>query len=224
MLYLRQPRSLVMKRFLARGTEANCTTVSAAFCGDPSSDVMANSRCPFSSMVKNQVGTRLSPASCRTCAAYKKNGGEELISPPPYLKVGGLNSFRGRRSARKGVRTGRFFIRSAIDFHGTLKVGAVFDHDPRGGEVAVNRPILLDLDAIFSPEIALHRAINHNFTRDNVRGNFGACADSQLPLIQRDQSFDRAVDQQIFIAGNLALNMQTGAEPRSRSRTVSGIS
>ena len=85
-----------------------------------------------------------------------------------------------------------------VDLDGALEVGAVLDHDARGGEVAVYRAVLLDFDPILGPQIALHRAVNHDFAGDDIGSNFGGGADRQLPLIELDQSFDGSIDQQIL--------------------------
>ena len=39
-----------------------------------------------------------------------------------------------------------------------------------------------------------------------------ACAHGQLAILQLDQPLDAAVDLQVFVAGNFALDVQAGAE------------
>src|SRR6202000_3443573 len=75
----------------------------------------------------------------------------------------------------------------------------------------------LDLDAIFRAEIALHRPVHNHFTGDDIGGDLRGCGDGQLPLVERGQALDRAVDQQILTAGDLALHMQARSEPRARA-------
>src|SRR5579872_2314929 len=125
-----------------------------------------------------------------------------------------LPSRRGRFLLReRAVR--RILIRRLVDLDRALKVGAVFDHDARRGEVAVDRAVLLDLDAIFRAKIALHRPVDNHFTGDDIGGDLGGRADGELPLVELDQSFDRTVDQEVLAAGDLALHMQARSEPRA---------
>src|SRR5881394_437441 len=78
-----------------------------------------------------------------------------------------LNRFGRRRASRsrgafcKSVAAG-FLLLALVDFDGTFEVGAVFDHDARGGQVAVDRTIFLDFNSVFGAKVALHRAIHHH--------------------------------------------------------------
>src|SRR5207244_8879230 len=110
---------------------------------------------------------------------------------------------RGGSGLGKSAAT-RLFLRGLIDFDGALKVSAVFDHDARRGEIAYDRTILLDLDTIFRAKVALHVSVNDHFASDDISGHLRSGADGEFPLGELDQSFDRAIDLQIFIAVNLA--------------------
>src|SRR5580658_2169416 len=63
--------------------------------------------------------------------------------------LNGLGADASRsRSASKGARAG-FLLGALVDFDGTFKVGAVFDHDAGGGEIAVDGTVFLNFDAVF---------------------------------------------------------------------------
>src|SRR5438552_3877749 len=131
-----------------------------------------------------------------------------------------LNGFagsRGRGRFRERAVRILVLVGGLVDFDGAFEVGAVLDHDPRGGQIAVHRTVLLDLDAVLGAQIALHGAVDHNFAGDNIGGHFRGRADSELPLVELDQSFDRAIDLQIFAPSDFALHMQAGTEPRART-------
>src|SRR3984957_20897554 len=123
--------------------------------------------------------------------------------------AGGSGRFSPDGRAVAGV-----LVSGLVDLDGALKVGAVFDHDARRGEVAVDRAVFLDFDTIFRAKIALHRPVDNNFTGDDIGGDLGGRADGELPLVELDQSFDRTVDQEVFTAGDLALHIQAPPHPR----------
>src|SRR6267378_3552823 len=125
------------------------------------------------------------------------------------------------RGLRKRAAAG-LLLGALVDLDGAFEIGAVFDHDARGGQVANDRAILLDFDAVLGAKIALHVPVDHHFAGNDVGGHLRGGANGQLPLVELDQSFDRAVDLQIFVARNFAFHVQAGSEPRGctvRSRT-----
>src|SRR6266478_768707 len=149
-----------------------------------------------------------------------KRRGLEARAAWEVLGLKTLNGFGCRRSGigdsglRKRTAPAGFLLGALVDLDGAFEVGAVFDHDARGGQVADDRAIFLDFDAILGAKISLHVAVDHNLTGNDVSGHFGSGADGQLPLVELDQSFDRAIDLQIFVARNFAFHMQAGPEPR----------
>jgi len=66
-----------------------------------------------------------------------------MVFAAPALAVAGL-----AKAAAAG-----FFSRALIDLDGAFEVGAVFDHDARGGQIADHRAIFLDLDAVLGAKI-----------------------------------------------------------------------
>src|SRR5262249_42485584 len=69
-------------------------------------------------------------------------------------------------------------------------------------------------DAVFGAQISLHVPVDHDLAGNDVGGDFGGWTNGELALVELDQSFDRAVDLQILIAGDFAFDVQTRAEPR----------
>src|SRR5260370_24752771 len=79
-----------------------------------------------------------------------------------------LNGFCCRRSGigdsglRKRAAAG-LLLGALVDLDGAFEIGAVFDHDARGGQVADDRAILLDFAAVLGAKIALHVPVNPHF-------------------------------------------------------------
>src|SRR4029077_9703970 len=83
-----------------------------------------------------------------------------------YSDSKALNGFCCRRSGVSSNRLGKraaaagFLLGALVDFDGAFEIGAVFDHDARGGQVTDDRAILLDFDAVLGTKISLHVAID----------------------------------------------------------------
>ena len=73
-------------------------------------------------------------------------------------------------------------VAGLVDLDGTFEVRAVFDHDAGGGQIAHDRAVFLNLDAVFGTKISLHAAVDHNFPRDDVGGNFSARANGKFAI------------------------------------------
>src|SRR4029077_14088326 len=107
--------------------------------------------------------------------------------------VAGLDGFAsgGRRSILLGKRAvAGILVAGFVDFDRAFEVGTVFDHDARRGEVAVDGTVFLDLDPVLGAKVALHSAVDHHFTGNDIGGYFRGGADGQLALVELDQSFD----------------------------------
>src|SRR3984893_11619954 len=125
---------------------------------------------------------------------------------------------RGRNRGRPGIRglveIGFFFGRCAIDLDRAFEIRAVLNHDARGGQIANDRAILLDFEAVAGTQITLYAAIDDDFARYHVGGQLGCGPHGQLAVIELNEPLDGAVNVQIFIPRNFALDVQTGAQPR----------
>src|SRR6267378_1117243 len=133
--------------------------------------------------------------------------------------AGSLNAFRRRASRGRRSRRARgdvllgFLHRAAVDFDGTFEVRTVFDHDLRRRQIPDHRTFLLDLDPSLCAYIPLYIAVHHHVAGVDVRHYLRRCSDGQLPPIKMDLSIDRAVDQQILRAGDVALHTQARSQP-----------
>ena len=101
-----------------------------------------------------------------------------------------------------GLGFGRF------DFDAALEMGAIFDADARGGNVADDRAIGLDVDAIAGVDVADDFAKHDDFAGMNFRSEHGRGADGELMAIERNGAVHLAVNLQIFRAGELTFDMQ----------------
>src|SRR5260370_8006111 len=137
------------------------------------------------------------PARCRRYrGAWKRNKLQKQngasLTPAPFGEVLGQEKLNGfcrrctrvsRCRFRKSAAAG-FLLGALVDLDGTFKIGAVLNHDARGGQVADHGPILLDFDAVLAAHISLHVAIDHHFTASNSRGHLSSGPTSQFPLPQ----------------------------------------
>src|ERR1700734_1969319 len=145
-----------------------------------------------------------------------------LLEWPKWPGNTSVFSLRRRRGCAASTPVRRFIavarVSRLVDFNRALEVRAVLDHDSRRGQVADYRAILLNLDSVARSQIPFHVAVNHDFAGNNICRNFSARANRQLEVFQLDQPFDCAVDVQILIAGDFALNVQRRTEPRDAAR------
>src|SRR5208282_6400858 len=150
-------------------------------------------------------------------AQTNKNGANRKFAPllgKERFETVGLNGLRCRTGRRRGrgarERTGAgFLFTGLVDFDGTFEVRAVFNHDAGGGKVAVDGAILLNLDTVLGAQVSLHRAVDHNFAGDNIRGQLGRGANRQFALVKLHQTLDRSIDCQVFVSRDFTLYMQT---------------
>src|ERR1700720_161144 len=143
--------------------------------------------------IKQVANKRAAPRLGRGAAVENKNKSRG--------KLDGLACRRARLCRRGPCKCipARFLFWTLVDFDGAFKVGAIFDHDAGSSQVTVDRTILLDFNSILRAKVSLHVAVHHYLAGNDVSGYFCRGPDSQLPLIELDQSFDRAIDQQILI-------------------------
>ena len=106
----------------------------------------------------------------------------------------------------------------ALDFDAALEIGAVFDADARRRDVAGDRAVLLDLDAVAGVKIARQVAVDDHFASPNFRAQLAGAADREALAIEDDRAFQFAVDLKILFAGDLALNFNARAERRDSAR------
>ncbi len=123
--------------------------------------------------------------------------------------VSRLDGLVVRRGASALARLGCSLAANlAIDFDGAFEVRAIFDHDARGGQLAEDRTIFFDLDAVASTQIALDLAVDEDLGGQDVGGDLGAGADGEFATFHLDQSVDGAVHEEVLVSGDLAFDEQ----------------
>src|SRR5580704_8621006 len=105
-------------------------------------------------------------------------------------------------STRGGLGFGR------VDFDAALEMGAIFDADAGGRNVADDRAVGLDVYAVARVEVADDFAKRDHLAGMNFRIQHGGGADRELMAIERDGAVHLAVNLQVFRAGELTLDMQ----------------
>src|SRR6267142_5666575 len=106
-----------------------------------------------------------------------------------------------------------------VDLDATFELRAVFNADARRGNVADHGAIALDVDAVAGVHIADHFSVDDNFACVDLRSELRRGPDGESVAAQRDGSIYFSIDLQIFGAGDVSLDLQTGTETRG---TASG--
>src|SRR5271156_1559482 len=145
---------------------------------------------------------------------------------PPPCKTQSLTLRSSRRSraairARKRSLTAVLArrIASLVNLDRALEISSILDRNPRRGQIPHHRPVLLDLNSIARAQIALYVSVNHHLARNHIRCDLGASSHRQLAILQLNQSLHGAVNQQVFVPGDLTLYMQARTQPCRVART-----
>jgi hypothetical protein len=99
------------------------------------------------------------------------------------------------------------FRRFAINLNRAFEVRVVLEKDARGREVADNRTVLLNLDAIADSQIALDTPMDNNFPRDDVADQLRVRSDAELVGFQVNSAFDCAIYVQVFLPRDVTFDM-----------------
>ena len=105
-----------------------------------------------------------------------------------------------------------------VDFDAASEMGAVFDADARGGNVADDGTVFLDVNAAPSVDIANDLAVSDYVPGVNFRMELSRRAHDEFMAVERDRPLDCAVNLKVFGARNLALDFQAGAQASDISR------
>jgi len=95
-----------------------------------------------------------------------------------------------------------------LDLDATLEVGAIFHADSRGGDVAGHGASFPDLDPVAGMDVARQITIDDQFPYVDFRVQFSGGSHGESLAPQFDCAFHFAVDLQIFVARNLALDFE----------------
>ena len=92
-----------------------------------------------------------------------------------------------------------------------VEMRAVGNRHTRRDQIAVDRPVVPDVDAFGRGEVARHLTLNHNRLRGNLRLDPGIRSDGQHVLAQLDLALDLTVDSQILAAAQFSLDDASGS-------------
>jgi len=101
-----------------------------------------------------------------------------------------------------------------VDLDATLELRAILDANARGGDVADDGAIGLDVDAIARVDIADYLSVDNNLARVNLGGKLRRGSNRERMSAQRDRPVDFSIDLQIFCAGDMTLDLEAGTEAR----------
>src|SRR5579859_2510521 len=91
-------------------------------------------------------------------------------------------------------------------------MGAVLDADAGGGNIADDRAVGFDIDAVAGVEIADDFAVDHHFPGANFGSEHGGGANGKLMAVERDGAVHFAVNLQVFRTSELTFDMQAGTQ------------
>jgi len=109
---------------------------------------------------------------------------------------------------------------SWVDFDAALEVSAILDADARGGDIADDGAVGLDVDALAGVDIPDDFAVDDDLPGVNFRIELGLGADGEFVAVERDGAIHFAVNLQIFGTGDVTLDCEAG--PQSRGVACSG--
>src|SRR5690606_2787947 len=100
--------------------------------------------------------------------------------------------------------------------------GAVVEADARRRDVAANLRALANAYALGAEQIALHIALDEYRMREDVRADLALRADGQRVALQLNGAVDLALDDQVFLAAQIAVDMNRRADHGGFARRRSG--
>src|SRR5690606_5977613 len=95
-----------------------------------------------------------------------------------------------------------------------LEPGAVLDADPRRNDIALDVRARAHDDALDADEVAFHHAFDLDRARDHVRLHAALRADRQTIVLEQDRALDLALDQQVLLAAQIAVDADRRADHR----------
>src|SRR5690606_31082875 len=108
--------------------------------------------------------------------------------------------------------------RLRIHLDRALEAGAVLEAHAGGRDVAAHLRALADADALGAVEVAFDEALDVHGSRVDVGPDLALRADRQAVVLQLDGAVDLALDQQVFLAAQVAVDVNG----RSNDRGLAG--
>jgi hypothetical protein len=99
-----------------------------------------------------------------------------------------------------------------VNFDAALEIGAVFDADARRRNIAGDGAIPLDVDPAACVDVADNFPVGDHVASVNFGSELSGGTDGEFVTLESNGAFDDAVNLQVFRAGNLALDLDAGAE------------
>src|SRR5271169_3665042 len=121
----------------------------------------------------------------------------------------GANSRGSRAALGPGNRILRFAIdllAGLTDVDATLKIGALFDADALGDDVAGERTLTANVEAIAGRHIAANFTQNNDLPGSNIGRDDAVAADGDTVAGQVDGAFHAPIDVKRLRAGDFAFN------------------
>src|SRR5258708_34024873 len=101
-----------------------------------------------------------------------------------------------------------------VDFDSALEVGAILDGDACRRNITDDLAILLDVHAAAGEDIADNFAEDDHVASVNFGMELSRRAYGQFMSVERDGTVHFTVDLQVFLAGDMSLDLQAGAQTR----------
>src|SRR5690606_32839770 len=120
-------------------------------------------------------------------------------APQRLLDRGG----RRRRGRRLRLSAG---LRLPLHVDAAAEVRTVGNRDPRRHQVAVDRPVVADVDALARGDVALHFALHDDDLGEDLRLDLAVGPDRQHVVAELDLAFDLALDREVLAAGQVTLD------------------
>src|SRR5690606_11091801 len=136
------------------------------------------------------------------------------------LRAPGILRVLGREAAA-ALAEGRFDgLRIHLD--GAFEAGAVLEADPRRCDVAPNLRALADADTLRAEEVTFHVAFDVHGMREDIRADLALRADRQRVVAQLHRAVDLALDDEVFLAPQVPVDVDRRADDRRLPRDRRG--
>jgi|SRR5277367_6018117 len=123
-----------------------------------------------------------------------------------------------RPERSRGQSIGGNLCLGRIDFDAAFEMGAIFDADAGGGDVAGDGAVLLDVNPPAGMDVADDLAVDDDFAGVYFRIELGIRTDGKFVPGERNRTVYDAVNVQVFASGDLPFDLEAGAQARRTER------